>query len=245
MKIINLFSPNYNRKKRLTNSIKFIVIHYTGMQSERESIKKLRDSKSNVSSHYLISRNGLIYKLVKEKHVAWHAGHSRWGGYKNLNNNSIGIELVNKGHQFGYTSFKKEQISNLLKLCKKLVKKYNIKARNILGHSDISPTRKIDPGEKFPWKYLAIKGIGIWHDCESNLLRRCRRLKVRTKQNKNKFLKNLKNIGYCFPNNGKNLYIKTVKAFQRRFRKELINGILDQECFIIAQNLANKLQKSS
>ncbi len=245
MKISNFYSPNFNREKRSNNLIKIITIHYTGMQSERESIKKLRDSKSKASSHYLISRNGLIYMLIREKYVAWHAGHSRWAGYKNLNNNSIGIELVNKGHQFGYTSFKKEQISNLLKLCKKLVKKYNIKARNILGHSDISPTRKIDPGEKFPWKYLAIKGIGIWHDCESNLLRRCRCLKVRTKQNKNKFLKNLDNIGYCFPNNGKNLYIKTIKAFQRRFRKELINGILDQECFIIAQNLANKLQKSS
>ena len=188
------------------------------MQSERESIKKLRDSKSNVSSHYLISRNGLIYKLVKEKHVAWHAGHSRWGGYKNLNNNSIGIELVNKGHQFGYTSFKKEQISNLLKLCKKLVKKYNIKARNILGHSDISPIRKIDPGEKFPWKYLAIKGIGIWHDCESNLLRRCRRLKVRTKQNKNKFLK-IKNIGYCFQIMVKIYILKLLKPFKDALEK--------------------------
>ena len=159
MKIRNLFSPNFNRKKRKANSIRFIVIHYTGKQSERESIQKLCDAKSKVSSHYLINLNGQIFMLVKEKYVAWHAGLSCWGRYKNLNKNSVGIELVNKGHRFGYTSFKKKQISNLLKLCKKLVKKYNIKRRNVVGHSDIAPTRKIDPGEKFPWKYLAKKKI--------------------------------------------------------------------------------------
>ena len=241
MRIRNLFSPNYNRKTRRANSIKFIVIHYTGMQSERESIKKLRDSKSKVSSHYLINQNGRIFLLVKEKYVAWHAGHSCWSRYKNLNKYSVGIELVNKGHQFGYTSFKKKQISNLLKLCKKLVKKYNIKDRNIVGHSDIAPIRKIDPGEKFPWKYLSAQRIGIWHDFESNFLNRYRRLKVTTKQDKNKFRKNLSRIGYCFSTKNKNLFIKTIKAFQRHFRKELINGILDQECLIIAQNLANKL----
>ena len=241
MKIRNLFSPNYSMKKRPPNSIKSIVIHYTGMQSERESIKKLRDPKFKVSSHYLINRNGRIFMLVKEKYVSWHAGYSCWGQFKNLNKNSIGIELVNKGHKFGYTSFKKNQISNLLKLCKKLVKKYNIKCRNIVGHSDIAPLRKIDPGEKFPWKYLATKKVGIWHDYEPNFLRRHRRLKIKTKLNKNKFFKNLTKIGYCLPTRNKIFFIKIIKAFQRHFRKELINGILDQECLIIAQNLANKL----
>ena len=118
MGIIKNFSPNYDRKKRTVNSIKTIVIHYTGMQSERESIKKLCNSASKVSSHYLINKRGKIFRLVQDRHVAWHAGKSCWLKCKNLNKNSIGIELVNKGHRFGYTNFKKKQISNLIKLCK-------------------------------------------------------------------------------------------------------------------------------
>jgi len=241
MKIIKNFSPNYDRKKKAVNSIQIIVFHYTGMQSERESIKRLCNPNSKVSSHYLINRRGKIFRLVQDRHVAWHAGKSCWGRYKNLNKNSIGIELVNKGHQFGYTSFKKKQISILINLCKKLIKKYKIKKKNIIGHSDIAPLRKIDPGEKFPWKYLAKNKVGIWHDYEPNLLRKFRRTKVLTKQDKKRFIKNLNQIGYCFSAKNKLFFIKTIKAFQRHFRKELINGILDQECFIIAQNLTKKL----
>ena len=241
MKTIKVFSPNYDRRKRPVNSIKIIVFHYTGMQSERESIKRLCNPDSKVSSHYLINRKGKICSLVQEKHVAWHAGKSCWGRYKNLNENSIGIELVNKGHQFGYTSFKKKQISSLIKLCKILVKKYKIKKKNIVGHSDIAPLRKIDPGEKFPWKYLAKNKVGIWHDYEPNLLRKFRRTKVLIPQDKKRFVKNLNKIGYCFSAKNKLFFIKTIKAFQRHFRKELINGILDQECLMIAKNLAKKL----
>ncbi len=241
MKIIEIFSPNYDRKKRTVKSVKVIVFHYTGMQSERESIKRLCNPNSKVSSHYVINRRGRIFRLVQDSYVAWHAGKSCWGRYKNLNENSIGIELVNKGHQFGYTSFKKKQISSLIKLCKKLIKKYKINKKNILGHSDIAPLRKIDPGEKFPWKYLAKNKVGIWHDYEPNLLRKFRRTKVLTKQDKKRFVKNLNQIGYCFSAKNKLFFIKTIKAFQRHFRKELINGILDQECFMIAQNLTKKL----
>ena len=129
MKIIEVFSPNYDRRKREANSIQIIVFHYTGMQSERESIKKLCNPSSKVSSHYLINRSGKIFSLVQDRHVAWHAGKSCWGRYKNLNESSIGIELVNKGHQFGYTSFKKKQITILVNLCKKLIKKYKIKKK--------------------------------------------------------------------------------------------------------------------
>jgi len=179
--------------------------------------------------------------LVHDKHVAWHAGNSRWEKFKNLNENSIGIELVNKGHQIGYTSFSNKQISSLVNLCNKLIKKYKIKKKNIIGHSDIAPLRKIDPGEKFPWKYLAKNKVGIWHDYEPNLLRKFRRTKVLTKQDKKRFVKNLNQIGYCFSAKNKLFFIKTIKAFQRHFRKELINGILDQECFMIAKNLAKKL----
>ena len=241
MKTKNIFSPNFNKEKRSLNSIKIIVIHYTGMQSERESIQKLCNSNSRVSSHYLINRNGKVFNLVHDSHVAWHAGKSCWGKYQNLNKNSIGIELVNKGHQFGYTSFKKKQIASLIELCIRLIKKYKIKKRNIIGHSDIAPLRKIDPGEKFPWKYLAKNKVGIWHSYEPNFLKRHRRLKVLTKQDKKKFIKNLNKIGYCFSVKKKPFFIKTIKAFQRHFRKELINGILDHECLMIAQNLTKKL----
>ena len=242
MEIRNIISPNYNSsKKRPTDLIKIVVIHYTGMQSERESIKRLCNPRSKVSSHYLINRRGKILRLVQDRHVAWHAGKSCWGRYKNLNKNSIGIELVNKGHQFGYTSFKKKQISSLVNLCKKLIKKYKIKKKNVIGHSDIAPLRKIDPGEKFPWKYLAKNKVGIWHDYEPNLLRKFRRIKVLTQQDKKRFVKNLNKIGYCLLAHNKLFFIKTIKAFQRHYRKELINGILDRECFMIAQNLAKKL----
>ena len=241
MKINNYFSPNFDYAKRSAYSIKIIVIHYTGMQSERESIKRLCSSKSKVSSHFLINRNGKVYRLVKDNRIAWHAGKSCWGKYKNLNENSIGIELVNKGHQLGYTSFKKKQISNLIKLCKKLIKKYKIKKKNIVGHSDIAPLRKIDPGEKFPWKYLVKNKVGIWHSYEPNFLKKHRRLKALTKQDKKKFIKNLNKIGYCFSNKKKSFFIKIVEAFHRHYRKELINGLLDKECLTIAQNLAKKL----
>ena len=241
MKIKKIFSPNYDRKKRALNSVQMLVFHYTGMQSERESIKKLCNPNFKVSSHYLINRRGKIFSLVQNRYVAWHAGKSCWGRHKNLNKNSIGIELVNKGHQFGYTSFKKEQISSLVNLCKKLIKKYKIKEKNVIGHSDIAPLRKIDPGEKFPWKYLAKNKVGIWHDYEPNLLRKFRRTKVLIPQDKKRFVKNLNKIGYCLSAHNKPFFIKTISAFQRHFRKELINGILDKECLMIAQNLTKKL----
>ena len=109
MQIINVFSPNYNKKKRSKLSIKLVIIHYTGMQSERESIRRLCNPKHQVSCHYLINRSGKIFQLVKDHYIAWHAGKSRWGKYNNLNKNSLGIELVNKGHQYGYTKFTTKQ----------------------------------------------------------------------------------------------------------------------------------------
>ncbi len=232
------YSPNFNRKKRSKNSIKIIVIHYTGMQSERESVSRLCNPKSKVSSHFVISQNGRAYRLVQDNQIAWHAGKSCWGKYKNLNKNSIGIELVNKGHRFGYTNFKKKQLLSLIKICKNLIKKYKIKKRNVVGHSDIAPLRKIDPGEKFPWKRLANNGIGIWHRCKPSFLRKYRNVKILEKKNKIKFIKNINKIGYCFSVKKKSFFIKTVRSFQRHYRKELINGLLDKECLIIAQNLS-------
>ncbi len=238
MKISNVYSPNFDKKKRSPKSIKFLVIHYTGMQSERESIKRLCNPKSKVSSHYLISQNGKVYQLVMDNRIAWHAGKSCWGKYKNLNKNSIGIEMVNKGHKFGYTNFKKKQLSNLIKICQNLIKKYKIKKQNIVGHSDIAPLRKLDPGEKFPWKKLAIQKIGIWHKYRPNFLKKFRKVRVFQEKDKIKFVKNLNYIGYCVDIKKKTLFNKTLKAFQRHYRGDLISAILDRECLLIAENLA-------
>ena len=210
------------------------------MQSERESIVRLCNSRSKVSSHFVISRNGKIYRLVKDNYIAWHAGKSCWGNFKNLNKNSIGIELVNKGHRFGYTNFGKKQLLSLIKICNSLSKKYKIKSRNIIGHSDIAPLRKKDPGEKFPWKELASKKIGIWHSCNSGVLKKLRKDRDLKKKEREKFRKNLIKIGYCFSSK-KKYFTKILKAFQMHYRKELVNGILDKECLVIAQNLSKKL----
>ena len=240
MKINVIYSPNFDQRKRSSKSVKLLVIHYTGMQSERESIMRLCNPKYKVSSHFVIKQNGKIYRLVQDYQTAWHAGKSCWGKYKNLNKNSIGIELVNKGHEFDYTNFKKKQLSSLIKICKILIKKYKIKKRNIVGHSDISPLRKIDPGEKFPWKELADKKIGIWHNCKAKDLIKFRQVRISNKF-KSEFINNLKKIGYCFNNKKKTNFSKTVEAFQRHYRKELINGIIDKECLIIAINILKKL----
>ena len=210
------------------------------MQSERESIDRLCDPKSKVSSHFVIGRTGKIYRLVEDNEIAWHAGKSCWRKYKNINKNSIGIELVNRGHEFGYKSFKKEQLSSLIKIIKKIIKKYKIKNRNIIGHSDIAPSRKIDPGEKFPWQKLSLYKIGIWHNCNLKFIKKFREVKI-SNELKIQFIENLIKIGYCLSNKKKSHLTKTIKAFQRHYRKELINGVIDEECSIIADRILKYL----
>ena len=229
MKISYIPSPNYNKEKRGPKTIKFIIIHYTGMQSERESIERLTSSRSQVSCHYLINRSGKILKMVEDENIAWHAGKSLWGNYKNLNKNSIGIELVNRGHQYGYQNYTKKQINKLVLLCKHLIKKYKIKRRLILGHSDIAPLRKIDPGEKFPWKYLSSKGIGIYP--KKGLDKKTNYPELQIK----KFFKNLHKIGYRYLKS--KFKKKIIKNFQRRYRPRKVNGILDLETMKISQFL--------
>ena len=128
-KILN-FSPNYSKKKRRNNDIKFVIIHYTGMQSEIASINRLKNPKSKVSCHYLINRKGDVYQMVRDQNIAWHAGKSKWKKFLNLNKNSIGIELVNKGHDLGYQNFSKIQIKNLIRLCKNLKRNIRLKSEN-------------------------------------------------------------------------------------------------------------------
>ena len=239
MKIKIIKSPNYSIQKRSKKKVKFIILHYTGMQSEGAAIEKLTNKKSLVSSHYLINREGRIIKLVEEKKIAWHAGKSKWRHFTNLNNQSIGIELVNKGHQFGYENFSKKQISKLELLCKTLIKKYKIKKTNILGHSDIAPLRKIDPGEKFPWKHLSKKKIGYWYNYSK--LKNYNSKKVNLRE---LFFINLHKIGYRYFDAKKSSKhdSKVVKAFQRRFRQSKVNGLIDQKCLQISSYLVDFLK---
>jgi len=234
------YSPNFNSKKRLKKQVRFIILHYTGMKSEKEAIVRLTNIQSQVASHYLITQSGKIINLVPDLYIAWHAGISSWKTLNSLNKNSIGIEITNPGHQFGYKKFSKKQINSLINLSKLLIKKYRINKRNILGHSDIAPERKKDPGEKFPWEYLAKKNISIWHNLDKKKLRKLRKKKCNEIM-KNLFLNNLFSIGYAKKekNNVKNdrYLVFVIKAFQRRFRPELINGKIDQECLLISHNL--------
>jgi N-acetylmuramoyl-L-alanine amidase len=235
------YSPNFDTNKRKSKDIKFIIFHYTGMKKEIDAINKLTNGKSKVSSHYFIKKNGKILTLVPDLYIAWHAGISCWKKYKSLNKYSLGIEISNSGHDYKYNKFTKKQINSILRLSNFLKKKYKINSKFILGHSDISPDRKKDPGEKFPWQYLSQKQISIWHSLNQNQIKKDRNQKI-SKLNEKKFINNLHKIGYS-----KNLKISKIKyvriltiAFQRRFRQELINGNIDKECLIISKNLLKR-----
>jgi N-acetylmuramoyl-L-alanine amidase len=238
------YSPNFNPKKRKVRQIKFIIFHYTGMKTDSQALNRLTNIQSEVSSHYLIKNNGEIVMMVPDFYIAWHAGKSQWKNFKSLNKNSIGIEISNPGHNFKYRKFSRKQIQSILKISKFLIKKYKINRKNILGHSDIAPIRKKDPGEKFPWEFLSKHRVGLWHNLSVKMLKKYRIKKIDLTGKKNFYI-NLFKIGYLIKNPKeikKNKYLNLVtKAFQRRFRQELINGKIDQECLLISQNLAKKL----
>jgi len=242
LKIREIYSPNFENKPRKKKNIRFLIFHYTGMKKEKEAIRRLINIQSEVGTHYFVKKNGEILRMVPDLYKAWHAGISHWGKYNFLNQNSIGIEVSNPGHQFGYVNFSKKQIKSIIKLTKILIKKYKIKKKYILGHSDIAPNRKKDPGEKFPWEFLYKNKIGIWHNLNSQTLVSLRRKSVSFKE-LTLFMKNLKKFGYS----NKSISVKNqlinnkilIKAFQRRFRPELINGNIDKECLLIMNKIAS------
>jgi len=238
--MIKNYSINFDLPKRSKKFIKFIIIHYTGMKKENEAIKRLCKPSSKVSSHYFIKNNGNTIILVPDLYKAWHAGKSGWKKFKSLNKYSIGIEINNPGHEHGYKKFSQKQIVSLIRLIRYLKKKYNIKKQNILGHSDISPNRKKDPGEKFPWNKLAKQNLCDWHSLNNKKLTKLRNLQIKNSEEKT-FFKNLYRIGYPKFLGVKNKSFKKnlIKAFQRKFRQSLISGKIDQECLIISDNLSN------
>tara|TARA_B100000886_G_scaffold15559_1_gene9994 strand:- start:96 stop:815 length:720 start_codon:yes stop_codon:yes gene_type:complete len=227
------YSPNFNLKKRISSSIKYLIFHYTGMKSEKGAINRLINKNSGVSCHYLIKNDGKILKIVPDLYIAWHAGISSWKRDNLINSKSIGIEISNPGHEYGYKNFNRNQILSIVSLSKKLIKKYNIKKENILGHSDIAPLRKKDPGEKFPWKLLYKKKISLWHNLNDKSCKRLRKIKLTDRKN---FYKLLFKFGYKSSKNP-NKRIKILKNFQRRFRPQLISSIVDQETYAILKSL--------
>ena len=238
LKLTQNYSPNFSTPKRLKKNIKYIIIHYTGMKNELLALNKLTDYKSKVSAHYFIKKNGKILNLVPDLYEAWHAGISNWKNIQSLNRYSIGIEIQNSGHENIYEKFSGKQINSVKKLLRFLTVKYRVNRKNILGHSDIAPNRKKDPGEKFPWKELAKLKLAQWHKLDEKKLKQ-HRLKKINSSDENKFFINLQKIGYTSVK-FKSRDIKKrliVKAFQRRFRQSLVNGICDKECLILSKDL--------
>ena len=213
MTIIETPSPNFDER---TLPVSIIVLHYTGMQDMASAVQRLTDPAARVSSHYVVAEDGQVLRLVAEDKRAWHAGRSHWRQIDDVNSASIGIEIVNPGHEFGYRPFPEEQIDALVPLVHDIKQRYNITRGNVVGHSDVAPRRKQDPGELFPWNRLARLRLALprptrnlmdpmWTDAG--------------------FLIALERFGYDVSDK-----LAAVVAFQRRFRPELIDGEIDGEC---------------
>lgn len=211
--IIDAPSPNYDAREL---PVSMIVLHYTGMESGKAAIDRLRDPEAKVSAHYLVDEDGTILKLVDERHRAWHAGRSHWRGVTDVNSASIGIEIVNPGHEFGYRPFPDAQMGALIPLVADIKERHGITRGNVVGHSDVAPARKQDPGELFNWHALARLRLALprptrnlvdpgWPDAG--------------------FMLALERFGYDVTDAE-----AAVTAFQRRFRPELIDGEIDMEC---------------
>ena len=226
--IINAPSPNYNDRPPGTE-IDILVIHYTGMVELAEALERLCDPANEVSAHYVIDQNGQIFQLISEEKRAWHAGVSSWRGRANINDRSIGIELENPGHEFGYQKFSKPQINSLIRITSSIIIRHPIPARNIIGHSDIAPTRKKDPGEFFDWNKLALKGIGYWP--------KVRKSEDITPINALNFEMALKMYGYDTTN-----LSATILAFQRHFLPKHCNDQPDLKMFRMLEILINNLE---
>ena len=156
-------SPNHDARPAGT-PVDILLLHYTDMRSCEEAVERLRDPAARVSAHYCVGKDGTVHALVPEERRAWHAGLSYWAGARDINGRSIGIELDNPGHQFGYQRFSDAQMEALAELCTGILARHPIPAHRVLGHSDVAPARKIDPGELFEWRKLAAAGIGLWPD---------------------------------------------------------------------------------
>ena len=219
MKLVAMPSPNHD--SRGPAPVSMLVLHYTGMASAEAALSRLCDPEAKVSAHYTIGEDGTVYAHVPEDRRAWHAGLSYWAGIRDVNTHSIGIELVNPGHEFGYRAFPNAQIAALTSLCKEILARHAIVAWNVVAHSDVAPARKGDPGELFPWGQLAQAGIGLWPaPSDAGISAEA-----------------LDRYGY----DPDAPLEKRIIAFQRHFRPEKLDAIWDQECVqLLAGLLANR-----
>lgn len=228
-------SPNFN-DRRDGARIDLLILHYTGMPTAEGALQRLCDPAAKVSAHYTIDEDGTIYRHVAEEKRAWHAGASAWAGAADINDRAIGIELVNPGHEFGYRPFPEAQIAALVELARGIVKRHGIPRSRVLGHSDIAPRRKTDPGELFPWPRLAAAGLGVWVQLPP--LDASRAIQVPEIQH------NLAAIGYECPLSGV-LDEETraaIAAFQRHFRPAAVSGIPDGETTALAALLLREFR---
>lgn len=217
-KIIERPSPNHD--PRAEGPIDILVLHYTGMKTAEEALERLCDPGAKVSAHYTIDRDGTVYRHVPEDRRARHAGVSYWAGVRDVNSRSIGIEIVNPGHEFGYVPFAEPQIESVIALSQDILARHPIPASRVVGHSDVAPNRKQDPGELFPWNRLAGSGVGPWPRdvaAESLLIF-------------DDFASDLRRYGYGVPPDVDWPIKDVIAAFQRRFRPSCIDGIPDAEC---------------
>lgn len=218
------YSPNFDARPDDV-AIDMVVLHYTGMKTSEAALERLCDPVAKVSTHYLIHENGGGVQLVEEADRAWHAGIASWRGESDINARSIGIELVNPGHEFGYREFPDAQLSALEDLCQDILSRHPIPSRNVVGHSDIAPTRKQDPGEFFPWQRLATKKIGLWP----------RRLgTISSSADHAAALFSL--YGYDVDN-----FPLAIGAFQRHFRPSRVDGIADGETLGLLRGLISRV----
>jgi N-acetylmuramoyl-L-alanine amidase len=222
MQIAECPSPNFDARPG-DGRVDMLILHYTGMRTAKEALDRLCDPAAKVSAHYLIDEDGAVTRLVAEEKCAWHAGISSWYGRTDINGASIGIELVNPGHEFGYRGFPEPQMAALEELARGIIARHPIPPRHVAAHSDIAPLRKQDPGELFNWPRLARAGIGFWPDFM--------RGGTTALPNLREIQSHLAAIGYFCPQSGALNAATTAAllAFQRHFRPERCDGVLDGE----------------
>ena len=227
-------SPNHDARPE-GRAIDMLVLHFTGMESAEAALVRLRDPAAKVSAHYLIDEDGTAYRLVPEERRAWHAGTSAWEGERNVNGCSIGIELVNPGHEFGYRAFPEPQVEALIRLARAILSRHPIPAWRVLGHSDVAPGRKQDPGELFDWARLAEAGTGLWANDRA----------AGAPPPVSVVQALLAEYGYEAPQTGvadaaTNL---VVAAFQRHFRPARVDGIIDAETAVCLASLVDRKRR--
>lgn len=220
--------PSPNHDARAEGPIDILAMHYTGMRTAEEALARLCDPEAKVSAHYTVDRDGTVYAHVPEERRARHAGVSYWASVRDVNSRSIGIEIVNPGHAFGYVPFTEPQIKSVIELSHGILSRHPIPPSRVAGHSDVAPNRKQDPGELFPWKQLAEAGIGLW-PAETVHERIC--------PPEEAFAQKLLQFGYGVPPEVDWNLRDVIAAFQRRFRPSAITGAPDAECAALLDQL--------